>query len=133
MRLGFVRVVGLIAEVLRGIVMGDVGDVGGHTGRIRRLVIIAFLEPGPIHRPVRVAGDFLDVLLHIQKVKGGVQVVGCDALNLVPHKGERQAGKCQVGRRVGARCAAALSGLLLPTVRSRADPQNGCGSPTTGS
>src|SRR5208282_4128301 len=38
---GLVRVVGLIAEVLWGIVMGDVVDIGGYAGRVGRLVIIA--------------------------------------------------------------------------------------------
>ena len=72
MRLGFDGVVGLVAEILRGIVMGDVGDIGGYADRIGRLVIITFLELDPIHRSVRAAGDLLDVLLHIQKIESGV-------------------------------------------------------------
>src|SRR5208283_3237728 len=110
---GFVRVVGLIAEILRGIVMGDVAGMGGYAARVDRLKIIAELVPGPRHRSVRAAGDLLDVLLHIEKVEGGVQVGGGDALNLVSHERESETGIRLVGSGVGAGSATAFSRLPI--------------------
>src|ERR1700690_1653522 len=49
-RRGFVRVVGFIAEVLRGIVVGDVSGVSGYPTGVCRLVIVAFFVPGPRYR-----------------------------------------------------------------------------------
>src|SRR5208282_2507166 len=112
-RVGFARVVGLIAEVLRAVVMGDVVEIGDYTSGIGRLVIVSFLVPAPVHRPVQAAGDLLDVRLNVQEIERGVQVAGRDALNLVPHEGERQTGKRQVGRRVRAYSARVVDRLLF--------------------
>ena len=94
--LRFYRVVGLIAEILRAVVMGDVAGISWCAGRIGRLVIISFLEPTPIYRLVLIPGDLLDVVLNIQEIKGGVQIRSRDRLNLVSHKRERQTCKGKI-------------------------------------
>src|ERR1035437_2029213 len=93
--------------------MGDVTDVRCGGSRISRLVIVAFLVPAPIYRLVLVAGNLLDVSLDIQEIERGIQIGSRGLINLVSHKGERQGGEGQVGRRVRRSGGPAFGGLLV--------------------
>ena len=125
MRLGFAEVVGLIAEILRAVVMGDVVDMGCGGGRIGGLVIIAFLEPTPIYRLVMVAGDLLDVLLNISRSKAGSKSAAVMLSIWSPIKESGRVAKVRLdaGVELGAFPLQWADCALGGVSRARAEPQ----------
>ena len=84
------RVVADVAEILRGVVMGDVAGVGRRTGTVGRLVIVAFLVPAPVHRLL--GGDGVDVALDVDEVEGRILVRDDRLVDRLAHERQRQAG-----------------------------------------
>src|ERR1039458_5218969 len=95
-------VIAEVAEVLRAIVVHDVGSVlrGGRVAgfvvfercAIEGLVTIALLIPSPGYVGV-VRLDGCHVLLHIDQIESRVLVRRRDAVNLTPHERKRQRGE----------------------------------------
>ena len=132
MQVGFqhLGVVAEIAEILRPVVMRDIGAMwgerGGRWARGRR----TFLVPAPV-LGASFAGDGRDVLLHVDQVERRILVAATMVSMLLPMK----ASGCWLGlveRRL-------VRVFVVPVSRgftgeeSRLEPANGPGSPVTGS
>ena len=103
MLLSFHTIVSNVAEVLRSSVVSYVVDVRGGGCCVGWLMIVALLEPAPVHFRVVVSGDLGDVLLNVLKIKCRIVVEGSDGVNVLAHEAQRQRSIGLVSG--GARCA----------------------------